>query len=84
MELSDLKVFKKFNFPRNGNNPSSPDSPTEKEPPKTVYRKIQRSHSAMNNYEQVRLIIRFEWKLEAFWGVFGCFRTAFEFFLTNY
>lgn len=28
-------------------------SPMEKEPPKVIYKKIQRSHSSMNNYEQV-------------------------------
>lgn len=43
---------------RNRNDGGSGDklnasSPTEKEPPKVVYKKIQRSHSSMNNYEQV-------------------------------
>lgn len=32
--------------------PTTPTSP-EKEPPRVVYKKIQRSHSSINNYEQV-------------------------------
>lgn len=51
--LSDSSMEFNFNATRNGKSPTRIDSPTEKELPKTIYKKIQRSHSSMNNYEQV-------------------------------
>lgn len=51
--LSDSSMEFDFNLARNGKNPTRADSPVDKIPPKTVYKKIQRSHSSMNNYEQV-------------------------------
>jgi 1D-myo-inositol-tetrakisphosphate 5-kinase/inositol-polyphosphate multikinase len=51
--LSDSSMEFDFNTTRNGKSSTRVDSPVDKVPPKTIYKKIQRSHSSMNNYEQV-------------------------------
>lgn len=51
--LSDYSMEFDFNLARNGKNLTRADSHVDNVPPKTIYKKIQRSHSSMNNYEQV-------------------------------